>query len=209
MSIFFTSDLHFGHKNICGENALEEGRKQFKDVDEMKEHLIEAHNNVVNVNDIVINHGDFSFNNNVDYIVDIINRMNGALIIVLGNHDSVKTWAKVEKVFEGQVIKVEEDHFIAKLVVHEMGFKVKANKKATIYHSHFPMQIGEHETLFNMCGHIHSQDTKEINQINVGIDSELAKRSVLMFGEPISSDAVSKEMYIISKELLWEKNNEI
>lgn len=53
MMIYYTSDLHFSHKNIilyCN--------RPFKDIDEMNECIIERWNNVIKPNDMVYLLGD-------------------------------------------------------------------------------------------------------------------------------------------------------
>ena len=59
VNIFFTSDTHFGHKNIL--NFCE---RPFKDTDEMDETIITNWNNKVGKNDIVFHLGDFAFATN-------------------------------------------------------------------------------------------------------------------------------------------------
>lgn len=80
-NIFFTSDLHFGHRNI-----LEFCKRPFNSVEEMDEALIENWNSVVKHNDFVFNLGDFAFAPNWRW-VELLGRLNGRHILILGNHD--------------------------------------------------------------------------------------------------------------------------
>jgi len=87
MTIFVTSDLHFGHENIlkyCSES------RPFSNVDEMDEALIEEWNAVVSPNDDIYNLGDFSFHR-PEKTVEILNRLNGRHHLVCGNHDGAIT----------------------------------------------------------------------------------------------------------------------
>ena len=56
MVYWFTSDTHFGHKNI-----IEYCKRPFSSVEQMNEMLIKKWNNKVKVDDIVFHLGDFSF----------------------------------------------------------------------------------------------------------------------------------------------------
>lgn len=84
VNIFFTSDTHFGHINIL--NFCE---RPFKDTDEMDEVIITNWNNKVGKNDIVFHLGDFAFATNKRW-QELIHRLNGKIILVLGNHKIIK-----------------------------------------------------------------------------------------------------------------------
>jgi calcineurin-like phosphoesterase family protein len=80
--VFFTSDTHFGHKNI-----IKYCNRPFNDVEEMNETLIENWNNKVGSGDWVFHLGDFCFISDREIQRKLINRLNGKIFIVLGNHD--------------------------------------------------------------------------------------------------------------------------
>lgn len=81
-SVFFTSDTHWHHKSI-----LRFGRGEFfDDLDEMNESLIERWNAVVKSGDRVYHLGDFSFGNKAK-IVAVLDRLQGQIHMVRGNHD--------------------------------------------------------------------------------------------------------------------------
>lgn len=82
--VFACSDTHFGHSNIiryCG--------RPFKNAAQMSESLIERWNVRVGMDDIVYFLGDFAMGPKVDdeYVVRVLERLNGEIRIVLGNHD--------------------------------------------------------------------------------------------------------------------------
>ena len=83
MSIFFTSDPHYGHTNI-----IKYCNRPFADAAEMNEQLIANWNGTVGRNDIVYVLGDMFFVE-VEKARAIMHRLNGMKRIVLGNHDKL------------------------------------------------------------------------------------------------------------------------
>ena len=81
MTTWFTADTHFGHANV-----LKHGRNQFTSIEEHDEALITNWNSVVFPGDRVIHCGDFAWKNPLKYL----NRLNGQIHLVLGNHDRLK-----------------------------------------------------------------------------------------------------------------------
>ena len=79
--IHFTSDTHFGHKNI-----IKYCNRPFSSVEEMDSTLINNWNSVVKSDDLVYHLGDFApFHKNP---VIYKNQLNGNIILIKGNHDS-------------------------------------------------------------------------------------------------------------------------
>ncbi len=81
--IWFTSDLHFNHLNIL---KYEAASRPFANITEMNEALIANWNSVVKENDTVYVLGDF-FMGQPDSVQSILDRLNGRVILVRGNHD--------------------------------------------------------------------------------------------------------------------------
>ena len=84
--IFFTADLHLGHKNI-----IKHCDRQFSSVNEMDEHLITVWNSHVQPDDSVYIIGDFIFRSTVSP-TNYLSRLNGKKHLLLGNHDT--NWIK-------------------------------------------------------------------------------------------------------------------
>lgn len=80
--IFFTSDTHFGHKNI-----LEYCKRPYSSVEEMNEVLIKNWNEVVPEDGIIFHLGDFAFGGSTLFN-SILPRLNGTKVLILGNHDN-------------------------------------------------------------------------------------------------------------------------
>ena len=82
--IFFTADLHFGHKNI-----IRYCDRPFKDVAQMNSTLIKNYNEVVRPDDTCYILGDLAMGINSLELTKYIRRMNGRKILILGNHDKL------------------------------------------------------------------------------------------------------------------------
>jgi calcineurin-like phosphoesterase family protein len=81
MMIWFTSDTHFGHKNI-----LRYTNRPFSDVNEMDEFLIQSWNRKVHPNDEVYHLGDVALCS-ASKLRNILKRLNGKIYLIRGNHD--------------------------------------------------------------------------------------------------------------------------
>lgn len=82
MTIFFTSDTHFGHKRIL---ELGKGRP-FKTVESMDAALIYNWNKTVGPKDTVYHLGDFAFDDHDPYL----KQLHGSKLLLPGNHDNSK-----------------------------------------------------------------------------------------------------------------------
>lgn len=82
MNIFFTSDLHFGHKNI-----IRFDQRPFSTVEEMDKALIDNWNKKVKPGDLVYVLGDMFWTSDTKYVQNILNQLNGQVILIKGNHD--------------------------------------------------------------------------------------------------------------------------
>ena len=81
MNVFFTSDLHFFHKNI-----IRFDNRPFTSVEEMNETLIRNWNRKVKKDDLVYILGDISWGNDEETCA-IFARLNGRKVLIKGNHD--------------------------------------------------------------------------------------------------------------------------
>lgn len=87
--LFFTSDTHFGHKNICRGVSFwpPESTRNFETVQEMNEEMLSNINTVVGEDDLLFHLGDFSFDGfeSIEFFRRQIKCKN--LHLLLGNHD--------------------------------------------------------------------------------------------------------------------------
>jgi len=95
-NVWFTSDSHFGHTNICrgvskwntgDEEEFNAATRNFPDLETMNEHIVENINNCVGENDWLIHLGDFSFGGieNIEVLRSQIKCKN--IVLIIGNHD--------------------------------------------------------------------------------------------------------------------------
>jgi calcineurin-like phosphoesterase family protein len=93
-NVFFTSDFHLFHNNV-----LKFDNRPFTDVNEMHVVLEAGWNEVVKPNDIVIYLGDLSFARREDKasVEAMLNRLNGTIHFVMGNHDKFEDINKMTR----------------------------------------------------------------------------------------------------------------
>ena len=87
--IYFTSDTHFGHQNIAGENVSrwKDGYRKYGSTEAMNEALVKAINQTVTENDTLYHLGDWSFGG-VENILRFRKQLRCQSIhLILGNHD--------------------------------------------------------------------------------------------------------------------------
>lgn len=80
--IYFTSDLHLGHRGIISMQ-----QRPFESVEAMNKTILMNFNAVVNKDDTVYILGDICHHMNVDAANEIIADMNGKKYLITGKHD--------------------------------------------------------------------------------------------------------------------------
>lgn len=93
-NVYFISDFHFFHDNV-----IRFDKRPFSNVHEMHNEIVKCWNETVTKNDIVIYLGDLSFAKKKDEnnVLDIINKLNGEIHFVLGNHDRIQDIKKTNR----------------------------------------------------------------------------------------------------------------
>lgn len=152
--IWFTSDLHLGHRAVISMCA-----RPFGTVEEMNEALIHNFNSCVKKNDTVYILGDIAHRTPVADVNQMISRLNGKKILCKGNHDKKYDEALFEKICDFAEISVN-------------GVNVSL--------MHYPLMSwpkSGHGAL-HLHGHIHSrgdynlqQKSESILRYDVGIDA--------------------------------------
>lgn len=95
--VWFTSDLHFYHKNIC-----KYCNRPYETIEDMNEGIISNWNSVIKDDDIVYVLGDLGFCG-MDKLRPLISQLKGRIRLIQGNHDSDKVVNKLldEGLIEG------------------------------------------------------------------------------------------------------------
>jgi len=171
MTTFFTSDTHFNHIKIL---EYEASSRPFKTTQDMDEVLIENWNKVVTPTDTVYHLGDFMMGQR-DTALVYRQRLNGKIILVMGNHDVGK-----HHYSEGGVRSTTAT--VVKGSLHTAlagaGFDEVCHNKHIIVNglhlflSHVPdMNFAPSaETAIHLCGHVHGSWTRVGPIINCGVD---------------------------------------
>jgi calcineurin-like phosphoesterase family protein len=178
VSVFFTSDTHFGHAK-----AIEHGRP-FGSVQEMEEALVERWNKAVKPPDIVIHFGDVAMGQREEVLAKFMPRLNGFKVLLYGNHDYVghlhrhKTpdkalfWRAVYRKYFGKMAE-EGDFTVAGIPVHCAHLPFVGDHEGT--KPRFMDQRPTPKGIPLLHGHVHDswlvrQEEGLPLMINVGVD---------------------------------------
>ena len=161
--IFFTSDTHFGHRNV-----INFAGRPFSSVGEMDEALVDNWNKTVPKDGIIFHLGDFVHDGPSAW-KRMLSKLNGTIYLVMGNHD----FKNFNPGFYSDRIK---------LVSQQMYIDVEGQK---IYLNHNPFLAygGAYNGTWQLFGHVHSgpesksgQDMPRLKhlfptQYDVGVDN--------------------------------------
>lgn len=149
--IFFTSDIHFGHKWL-----LKFNKRPFEDEKAMDDVLIKNWNKVVPCDGLVFVLGDIGETSD-ERIVEIFNELTGTKILVRGNHDTIFKKESLQEIFL-------EIHDLLEIKV----FDTSQSQFQEIVLFHYPMFDWNrfHEGSWQLFGHIHTRDMDEFKTLN-------------------------------------------
>jgi calcineurin-like phosphoesterase family protein len=156
--IWFTADHHWGHANI-----IRFSHRPYADVEEMNERLIENWNNVVGKNDVVYHLGDIFFCG-PEPAKRILDRLNGRIRLVLGNHDKTAQTPLLRSGFDW--IK---EYYEAKV---EDPDAPQGQRRIVLCHYAFRVWNKSHHGSWNLYGHSHGSlpDDPHSLSFDVGVD---------------------------------------
>lgn len=136
MKKFYTSDLHFHHKNVINFD-----QRPFEDLDDMHEQLIKRWNNKVSREDVVYILGDFSFSKDGDEVNALLRQLNGQKVLVRGNHDHF----------------VDKKGFDRTLLIDVVDYLRIVDMKQRVILCHYPIAVWDcsHRGSIHLHGHLH------------------------------------------------------
>ena len=157
---WFISDTHF-----CSNNIIKYCHRPFKDADEMNEEMVRRWNEVVQPQDTVYHLGDFVMEQS-EQIPRFLERLNGHIILVRGNHETRRKLAVLAQYPE----KVE---------IRDIAYL--QYKKLFFVMCHMPMTnpdfldmvVQDNSEVVMMHGHVHDKVpffTPDTHSFNVSVD---------------------------------------
>ena len=133
--IYYTSDLHLGHKNILNIEA-----NKFTSMIEREQLIINNWNSKINNEDAVYVLGDMFYGKFQDY-EGVLSQLNGRKVLIKGNHDQwIENYPELEKFFE-----------------EVCDYKVIQDNGRKVILFHFPIAEWNHKhyNSYHLYGHVH------------------------------------------------------
>lgn len=187
--LFFTSDTHYSHSNICSATtnwSVNDGyARKFDSLEDMNQRLVDNINNKVGENDILIHLGDWSFGG-FDKIEEFRSQINCKNVhLTFGNHDHhiERNKEGIQKLFSSvqQYLRLEVRRPLTKSM----------NEKFTFICMHYPIASWHdmNQGVIHLHGHVHLPEHLRIAEgkaMDVGVDGNKL--------EPISLDEIVEIM---------------
>ena len=155
---YFSADLHFGHRNI-----IKYCKRPFNDEVHMDKVMIGQWNRTVGPDDTVYVLGDFTMLRDSGFkeACEIIDQLNGNIILIWGNHDHKKLWGKLQAKYPNK-ITLAGDHL--EIRVGDNDFTL----------SHYSHQVWNrsHFGAMHLFGHTHGTLEGIGKSMDCGVDSK-------------------------------------
>ena len=202
-NLYFTSDTHYGHENICRGTCSwkdRSGTRDFDTIEQMNQTIVDRINQVVQEDDVLFHLGDWSFGgfSRVEEFRDKIKCKN--IHIILGNHDH-----HIENDKHGIKSRFASvNHYLFLQVSETSPIRGAAVKKTKFVLSHYPicswkdMYMG----VFHLHGHVHLPSNLVVGQgksLDVGMDGSLMMPYSLddvkdmLSGQPIKALSLQRD----------------
>jgi calcineurin-like phosphoesterase family protein len=164
--LFFTSDTHFFHKQVLVHN-----NRPFKDLEDHDNGMIDNWNSVVPEDGNIFMAGDFAFTGDIGKIRDLIDRLNGKIWWIMGNHDFSN---KLDRSIIAQMVDGRQMDTATVLL--------KEDNNQRLFISHYPHMAWPRDC-FHLFGHLHggpnSSATEKIPfhplRYEIGVDNNSYK----------------------------------
>lgn len=164
----YIADLHFDHESM---NTRMDHRG-FPSVEEMNEYMIRQWNGTVKRNDEVVILGDFIWSGDPRRAKELLLRLKGKKIMILGNHDRAIRNKEFDRTLFRDIVDYKE--------MSDNGRRVILCHYPILYYNHqYHTKDGNPKT-YMLCGHIH--DTLDSRSLDRHI-LEDRKRTVLRSDE--------------------------
>lgn len=155
-NIWFTSDHHFGHKNI-----IEFSKRPFASVEEMNVEMVKRWNEKIAPDDIVYHLGDFALMS-PGKVRQLREQLNGKIHLITGNHESsalacADCFEWIKDYFE-LTVEDEDAH--------------KGQRFIVLFHYAMRVWNASHYGTWHLYGHSHGDlpDDEKALSFDVGVD---------------------------------------
>lgn len=155
-TIYFTSDHHFGHKNI-----IKYSNRPFSSVEEMDETMIQRWNEKVGPEDEVYHLGDVGLCQ-ADRLKEILDQLNGKIYLLKGNHEKAAMACRD---------RFEWVKHYYELVLPDLDFQ-KGQQMIALFHYSMRVWNASHWGTYHLYGHSHGnlEDDPTMRSFDVGVD---------------------------------------
>jgi calcineurin-like phosphoesterase family protein len=160
MSVFVTSDEHYGHERI-----ITLAKRPFASVEEMNETIIARHNKKVpnNLNHLTIHVGDMFWQTMTPQeAIDILLRLHGSHAFIYGNHDELMDKPSILKGLFTWIVGKNK----------ASGSEIIKWNKHKITLNHYAQRVwdGSHKGHWHVYGHSHSALPDFGKSFDIGVD---------------------------------------
>jgi len=157
---WFTSDHHFGHKDI-----IKYCQRPFESVEEMDRELIVAWNSVVRDDDTVYHLGDFTLADQ-DRALKYFEQLNGRIFVLNGTHD--EEWFKKAE-YHSKDGPVSFLNPLESLKFYDPNF----DEGLVVVLCHYAMRVWDrsHYGSLHLYGHSHGELDGRGRSMDVGVDT--------------------------------------
>ena len=171
--LFFTSDTHYAHTNICrgvtSWKDAEDKTRDFKTLDAMNAAIVNNINETVGQDDILVHLGDFSFGG-FDKIIEFRKRIVCKnIILVYGNHDH-----HIQRNKDGvQGYFMKTTQYLNLAVISNPGTLLTTENHFVCFHYPTASWENMNKGVYHLFGHVHLPGNKKLlgnRSMDVGMD---------------------------------------
>lgn len=192
---YFISDTHFGHTNI-----IKYCDRPYKDTTQMDIDIIQKWNSVVGKNDTVWHLGDFAFFSKKDHerIYKLIQKLNGNINLLLGNHDrhisdNIQFWMDLgfKKVWDSPFLFMNDYILSHEPVISKNGIDLTYHPKLKNIHGHIHNSFEKYQKLS-----VEDQKKWDLRNLEFGHIADITKHSFNVSIEVIDYKPIAFETII-------------